>query len=877
MTNIWAFLNQTLSVSVIAVLLLVIKYILKDKLSPRWQYGVWIVLALRILVPVNIYKALFLPISVFVEHMRGLVETDVFSETSAIKYVIPYVAKQPSSVTDWIFVVYFIGVIGVLGWYFINYIRLRRLVRRGIAVPEKMKNKLHYVSAVYELNECRAIVMPGITSAFICGGIHPILVLPEDEDVDEKIILHEFLHLKYHDEWQSIIWCILRALHWCNPFLQYIFNQIGNDMEALCDQRVLERLEGEERREYGAILLSMANEKYARVPGTSSISNGGKNISKRIESIVRFKKYPKGMGLVSVCITLLLAIPSLIGSDYVVAASDYNPHNESEWNRATAIARVNRAKTVAGAITTYANGLLVENEVYMLLVSPLDKHEEIIAQSSKGDDTYFEKHGLGAGNIYFGDSYDLTYTIWNVIEKERNVYEAYIVFGVNSYNAPIYSIIVPIEVRYEDGWIVEETGERMIAPRAISTGFIVQGTDTGLSEAKQYAARCDSGEIRISTWLHYGINNSVELDDSFFSNFFNREIDTSAILDAEFTTVNMWSLAEYTCENTEDGKKPVDFFGILYKDIDSLDEKIEFEKLYVGAGSGGGSGDESFIGQPVSNGYKVDMDGLKTILREDRKEEIMDFPAGYAVRIFWDGEQVEEVIVPEAEEYVENVRLYPTFGKAQYSTKIESQSMKAFMDDVNKLEIQDENRLTSEELHQKLETWAFAEDADKELIQRELEKAGIYYFENSIMTDVLCVHPANTTIYEPKFFYDANEGNWIVLTYGYCTEDFGDTFIEREVGRRESWGVDFLTEKSIYDCGSLVTRQWATISNEDGTVRKETTNSSGSTEAGGIWYEMQDYVSKDGYVGYRWFGATTYGPGFEQMDADVVAFYNHTN
>ena len=145
------------------------------------------------------------------------------------------------------------------------------------------------------------------------------------------------------------------------------------------------------------------------------------------------------------------------------------------------------------------------------------------------------------------------------------------------------------------------------------------------------------------------------------------------------------------------------------------------------------------------------------------------------------------------------------------------------------------------------------------------------------MTDVLCVHPANTTIYEPKFFYDANEGNWIVLTYGYCTEDFGETVITREIGSRESWGVDFLTEKSIYDCGSLVTRQWATISNEDGTVRKETTNSSGSTEAGGIWYEMQDYVSRDGYVGYRWFGATTYGPGFEQMDADVVAFYNHTN
>jgi beta-lactamase regulating signal transducer with metallopeptidase domain len=90
-----------------------------------------------------------------------------------------------------------------------------------------------------------------------------------------------------------------------------VFNRIENDMESLCDSRVLERLEGEERRLYGGILLAMASEKYARVPGTTSISNGGRNISRRIEALVRFRKYPKGMGLVSVCIALVLAIPPL--------------------------------------------------------------------------------------------------------------------------------------------------------------------------------------------------------------------------------------------------------------------------------------------------------------------------------------------------------------------------------------------------------------------------------------------------------------------------------------------------------------------------------------------------------------------------------------
>jgi len=53
MTNIWAFLLQTLTLSVTALLLLLIKRILEDKLSPRWQYGVWSVLLLSALIPAN--------------------------------------------------------------------------------------------------------------------------------------------------------------------------------------------------------------------------------------------------------------------------------------------------------------------------------------------------------------------------------------------------------------------------------------------------------------------------------------------------------------------------------------------------------------------------------------------------------------------------------------------------------------------------------------------------------------------------------------------------------------------------------------------------------------------------------------------------------
>ena len=57
----------------------------------------------------------------------------------------------------------------------------------------------------------------------------------------------------------------------------------------------------------------MADEVYARAPGTSSMANGGRNIRRRIEAIARFKKYPAGMALASVCVTVVLALPLLLG------------------------------------------------------------------------------------------------------------------------------------------------------------------------------------------------------------------------------------------------------------------------------------------------------------------------------------------------------------------------------------------------------------------------------------------------------------------------------------------------------------------------------------------------------------------------------------
>ena len=74
MHNIWEFLLQTVSVTLVAALLLVMKRLFEDKLSPRWQYGIWSILALRILLPVTTNRRILLPLPLYAETLKSIAE-----------------------------------------------------------------------------------------------------------------------------------------------------------------------------------------------------------------------------------------------------------------------------------------------------------------------------------------------------------------------------------------------------------------------------------------------------------------------------------------------------------------------------------------------------------------------------------------------------------------------------------------------------------------------------------------------------------------------------------------------------------------------------------------------------------------------------------
>lgn len=423
MFDIWGFLLQTLSVSGVAALILVVKALFKDKLPPKWQFAVWGVLGLTMLIPAGIGgRYTLFRWQLVVEVIKSWFGEYSFTQ---IWFPLPIITKMPTTIGEWIFATYTVGILVHVIKYVISYLNLKKVLRMGNELDSEKLGRIQALASEQGIKPCKVVEVADLPSAFVCGVIRPVLVIPAESNLDEKIILHELFHLKNRDTLWSIIISALRCLHWCNPLIVYCANRALNDMESRCDQYVLETLEGEERREYGHILLSMANERFSKTPGSTCINNGGKNIRERIENIARFKKYPHGMGLVSVCVLILLAFPLVIGAQ---AASIYEFDNSVQLTLASA--RSTPCTTPAGAFDAYGKSILDRNGYYRAMCAPESMQADLLKEMLEND-----KAGI--------------YPIWEPeLDEWADTQSGYYIYNLKHIDSDTYEGLFVVELNY---------------------------------------------------------------------------------------------------------------------------------------------------------------------------------------------------------------------------------------------------------------------------------------------------------------------------------------------------------------------------------------------------------------------------------------------
>ena len=639
MFDIWAFLLQTLTVSGTALLILFVKSLFKDKLTPKWQFAVWGVLGLVMLMPAGIGgRYTLFRWQLAVEIIKSWFGDYCFTK---VHFPIPVIISIPKTIVEWVFVIYVLGVIAHLLNYAISYFKLRRVVKMGKTPHVVRHYRIQRLEKEQGLRLYKVVEVDGLPSAFVYGVFRPALVLPTCDELDEKIVLHELFHMKNKDTLWSVIICVLRSLHWCNPLIIYCANRALNDMESRCDQYVLENLEGEERREYGHILLSMANEKYSKTPGTTCINNGGKNIKARIENIARFKKYPQGMGLVSVCVIILLAFQLLIG----MQSSAYEFDGSVSMNLASA--RSTPCTTLAGAFDAYGKAVLTQNGYYRAMCAPVDMQEDILNEMIEN-----KKKGIyplwNSGLEEFANSQS-GYFVYNLTQIENNAYEGVLVVdliyppdGKPAEENMKYLALQTLRVEKHSGrWVAIPLEDFKYVESRTQTLMLAWGCE----ELPKVTYAGESNDIRIEVMyqtIHTIDSTVTKQNDLWFmsSSYF----DTTPKPNAEFTNAAVKQSTKCTYLSSE-SKSGIFRLGVSVVPV--TDERVSPKELEFNLGNNAFGTTDMYTGEQQAylpftreEGYSDTMVSSRIFAQEVYG---LEYPKYYAAYLYFNQKKVAEL------------------------------------------------------------------------------------------------------------------------------------------------------------------------------------------------------------------------------------------
>ncbi len=338
-----AFIETALYVSVTALFVLLFKQLFKNKLSARWQVLIWLILAVRMIVPslpqsrFSVFNAFDLPKeqkevqTAFSENeqetdfntvLPATPETETIKEnpsetvnfTPPTEETAPTPAVTPKAGNSRLlsadFIVPFIircGAAVLLLYFVLVYIiNLAKIKKQGKKAKDNALQLLHDCKNTVGVKRKVSLVYYG-KSPMLMGVIKPVIVLPEDFSDKEKqdIIIHELCYLKNGDIFALWLALFLLCTSWYNPIIWLCFFTFRRDIEVYCDSRVLEYAVN--KKEYAELLVRTALKKNSFIAGTTSLQNGEKEVERRIKYMAYFKK-PK-----VIWIMIIAAIAIVIG------------------------------------------------------------------------------------------------------------------------------------------------------------------------------------------------------------------------------------------------------------------------------------------------------------------------------------------------------------------------------------------------------------------------------------------------------------------------------------------------------------------------------------------------------------------------------------
>ena len=357
-------MKETVLTSAILILaILAVRQLFQSRISRRLVYGIWLLVALRLLVPVQFGNFQFSVLNPVAPVERALTEisrnpvsgpseeevysqivqnyirqdTSVFTPEvqEEIQNAVDSGAQTPEEIYDRItaehpdqtlltpqaqtmaetavgaasaaptvgdiaMIIWLTGAAFMAVWFLAVNLKHNKQIRE-VATPLPCED-----------SPIPVMISPLVDSPCLAGLFRPVIYLTPDcaadDDTRRHVLVHELTHYRNKDHIWAFVRCVCLCVYWFHPLVWVAALVSHRDCELACDEGALKHLGSEERIAYGKTLLrvvSQAASPTALLHTATSMNESKKQLTERVNYIA---KKPKVWISAAVCTVLACAI-----------------------------------------------------------------------------------------------------------------------------------------------------------------------------------------------------------------------------------------------------------------------------------------------------------------------------------------------------------------------------------------------------------------------------------------------------------------------------------------------------------------------------------------------------------------------------------------
>lgn len=308
--------EMAVPISCLIGILLLISPLIKKSYVAKWRYYMWLLIALRLILPFKI--------SIFSPPITMELPSEIQGVPTAAESVQAINGSYTISLQTVLTLVWIAGIMIFVLYQLIAYSGFKRTVRRW-AKPLEDKRVISFFEEIkatigekrrLDIKICKAVSTP-----MVFGFIKPVLLLPKSDYTKMElhaILKHELIHFRRNDILYKLVLMTSNALNWFNPLVYLMVNAANKDIELVCDAEVVKEQDIDFRRDYCRAILSVIHsKKSSSTPLSTCFIISKKVMKERFCDILDIRKKRKGIALFTV-----VAISAVVSGSVITFATE---------------------------------------------------------------------------------------------------------------------------------------------------------------------------------------------------------------------------------------------------------------------------------------------------------------------------------------------------------------------------------------------------------------------------------------------------------------------------------------------------------------------------------------------------------------------------